>query len=127
MRTLFLTSGALPALLCSLLACGTADPPVRRYHARGQVIEVSGTGSDLSIAIHHELIPSFEDRDGKRSAMKSMVMAFGVAPDVPRDIWSQGAKVAFDFDVRWSKQPTLFIVRAEGLPADASLSLTREH
>jgi len=127
MRRLFLTFGALPPLLCSLLACGTADPPVRRYHARGQVTEVSGSGPDLTIAIHHELIQGFEDRDGKRSPMKSMVMAFGVAPDIPRDLWSQGAKVAIDFDVRWSKHPTLFIVRAEALPGDALLELTRDH
>ena len=127
----FLTSSLLSSALCIALvtanACGTADPPVRRYHARGQVTDVSGAAAELTIAIHHERIPSFEDRDGKRSPMPSMVMAFAAAPDVPRELWTKGAKVDFDFDVRWSKQPTLYIVKAQALPGDATLELTQEH
>jgi Cu/Ag efflux protein CusF len=125
MRRTFLT---ISLLLCSFApACGTADPPTRRYHARGQVTAVNGSGPDLTISIHHEQIDNFEDRDGKRAAMPSMVMAFGVAPELPRDLWGQGKKLAFDFDVRWSKQPTLYIVKADALPADAALTLTSEH
>ena len=121
MRRTFLTV----SVLLGLVACGTSDPPTRRYHARGQVTALNGSGPDLSVSIHHEQIDGFEDRDGKRSAMPSMVMAFGVAPEVPRDLWSQGAKLSFDFDVRWSKQPTLYIVKAEALPADTALTLTK--
>ena len=127
MRRFFLTCSVLLPLVCSTFGCGTADPPVRRYHVRGLVKEVGGTGADLSIAIHHEVIPGFEDRDGKRSPMPSMVMAFGVAPDVPRDLWSQGAKVAIDFEVRWGRQPTLYIRRAEALGGDVLLSLSQGH
>jgi len=114
-------------LLAAVLGCGTSDPPVRRYHTRGQVTALSGAGAELTISIHHERIEGFEDRDGQRSPMASMVMAFGAAPDVPRDLWSQGAKVDFEFDVRWSKQPTLYIVKARALPADQPLLLTKEH
>lgn len=127
MRRLFPTSAVLLTLLYGALSCGTSDPPVRRYHARGLVTQITGAGEELLIGIHHERIAAFEDRDGKRSNMASMTMAFGVAPDVPRDLWSQGAKVDFDFEVRWSKQPTLYIVKAAPLPADTALQLTQEH
>ena len=131
MRRPFLTLSLPITLFCGALmmasACGTADPPVRRYHTRGLVTEGSAAAAELTIAIHHERIASFEDRDGKRSPMPSMVMAFGAAPDVSRELWSKGAKVDFDFDVRWSKQPTLYIVKAQALPADATLELTQDH
>mgnify|MGYP003407292124 CR=1 FL=1 len=121
MQQLLLTS----TLLLAIAACGPNDPPTRRYHTRGQVTELLGSGAELTVTIHHERIEGFEDRDGKRSAMPSMVMAFGPAPDVARDLWSQGAKVGFDFEVRWSKQPTLYIVKAEALPPDTALDLSQ--
>lgn len=100
---------------------------MRHYHSRGLVKDISGSGQELSIAIHHERIARFEDRDGKASDMDSMTMVFGVASDVPRAVWQKGAKVAFEFDVRWSKRPALWITRAEALPAETPLTLTESH
>jgi len=114
---------AVPSLLFALVGCGDSDPPVRRYHTRGVVSESSRDGDELSVAIHHEKLEAFEGRDGKRSDMDSMTMLFGVAPDVAPGLFSDGAKLSFDFDVRWSKRPTLFIVKAQSLPPDTELKL----
>jgi hypothetical protein len=120
---------ALYALVVAslLVACGNADPPVRRYHTRGVVKEASGERGELSVAIHHERIEGFEDRDGKRSAMDSMQMLFGTASDVPKALFQPGKKLAFDFDVRWSRQPTLVIVKASELGAETALELSEGH
>jgi len=120
---------ALYALIVAslLAACGNADPPVRRYHTRGVVKEASQDRSELSVAIHHERIEGFEDRDGKRSQMDSMQMLFGAAADVPAALFKPGAKLAFDFDVRWSRQPTLLIVQATELGPETELVLSEGH
>lgn len=120
---------ALCALVVAslLAACGSSDPPVRRYQTRGVVKEVNADRGELSVAIHHERIEGFEDRDGKRSTMDSMRMLFGAASDVPAQLFQPGAKLAFDFDVRWSRQPTLLIVKASELGADTALELSEGH
>jgi hypothetical protein len=111
-----------------LVACAKDDPPVRRYHTRGLVKEATSERGELSVAIHHERIEGFEDRDGKRSAMDSMQMLFGTASEVPQALFQPGAKLAFDFDVRWSRQPTLLIVTATELGPDTALELSQaEH
>jgi Cu/Ag efflux protein CusF len=115
------------ACALALSACGKSDPPVRRYHTRGVVTVASLDADGLSVAVHHEAIPDFEDRDGKRTRMSSMTMLFGVAKDVPQSLFKQGAKLALDFDVRWSKLPTLFIVKAAPLEPDAPLKLEESH
>jgi Cu/Ag efflux protein CusF len=120
-----LWSVVLTALL--MFACGPSDPPVRRYPVRGVVTQVTTDRGELSVAIHHERIASFEDRDGKRSAMASMQMLFGVASDVPHALFQPGAKLAFDFEVRWSRQPTLLIVSATALGAETQLELEQGH
>ena len=122
MKALF---GLVLAALLFTCACGKEDPPVRRYHTRGLVKEATSDHGALSVAIHHERIEGFEDRDGKRSAMDSMQMLFGTASDVPQALFQPGAKVDFEFDVRWSSQPTLLIVKATGLGPDAALELTQ--
>jgi Cu/Ag efflux protein CusF len=110
------------ALTFALLACGKSDPPDRRYHTRGLVVRADGEG----VAIHHERIEAFEDRDGKPSAMDSMQMLFGAASDVDAALFKPGAKLAFDFDVRWAKQPTLLIVKAEPLGSETELVLEQD-
>lgn len=112
---------ALPAFILLLTACTSHDPPVRRYHVRALVKEVAGSGEDLRVALAHERVPAFEDRDGKRSEMPAMTMVFGVTSDVPK--LEAGQKLALDFDVRWNKAPALLIVHAEPLPSDTELTL----
>jgi len=115
-----LLTAALSSLTC---ACHSSDPPDRRYHVRGIVTEVAGSGSERSITIHHEAIPDFVGRDGASSEMPSMKMAFGAANDVPSSLLEPGKKVGFDFDVRWSRRPALWIVKAEALPSTSELTL----
>lgn len=94
---------------------------MRRYHVRALVKEVAGSGDELRVALAHERVPAFEDRDGKRSEMPAMTMVFGVTSDVPK--LEPGLKVGVDFDVRWTEAPALLIVHAEALPADTELTL----
>jgi Cu/Ag efflux protein CusF len=110
-------------------SCHTDDPAEHRYRARGLVIELSGTGAGRSVTIQHEAIPSFVGRDGKSSEMPSMKMTFGAASEVPSAILEPGNKISFDFDVRWSRSPALWIVHAEPLPSSTALELPegKEH
>jgi Cu/Ag efflux protein CusF len=117
----------LPVAVLTMLllsACKLAEPAVRRYHARGVVTEIASTGGELSVAIHHERIAAFEDRDGHAAEMPAMTMIFGVAPSVPRSLFQQDQKLAFDFDVRWNDRPALWIVHAQALPATTELTLS---
>jgi hypothetical protein len=114
----------LTAATTMTYACQGSDPPVRSYHARGMVMEIAGSGRDRSITIHHEAIPGFVSRDGAIAEMPSMKMTFGAANEVPSELLEPGTKLGFDFDVRWSRSPALWIVHAEALPSDAQLTLT---
>jgi Cu/Ag efflux protein CusF len=109
--------------LMAAVACASKDPPVKRYHVRGQVEAVEGSGEDLRVTIHHERVPGFVGRDGKASDMGSMKMIFGVAAKVPSEQLHAGAKVGFDFEVRWSQTPALLIVGVEELAGDTGLVL----
>jgi hypothetical protein len=59
--------------------------------------------------------------------MDSMKMLFGTAADVPKQLFQPGAKLAFEFDVRWSQQPTLLIVKASALGEETALELSEGH
>lgn len=118
-RAALLTGSALVSSTLTFACAG--DPPMRRYHARGVVKEITGGGSQLSASILHEAIPHFEGRDGKQAEMPSMTMDFGVADDMPRALFGQGQKIAFDFEVRWSQRPAMRIVKAEALSPETEL------
>ena len=85
-----------------------------------------GAGADLRVAIHHERIDAFKDREGKLSPMPSMPMLFGLTPALAQTPLAPGDKVAFDFEVRWSGSPTLLITQLEKLSSGTDLTLT-EH
>lgn len=111
------------ALVLGMVGCDRPD----RYHTRGVVQEVGKRDDELSVAVHHERIEAFRDRDGKTAPMSSMVMIFGVAPALVASRLARGDKVALDFEVRWDERPALRITRIETLPADTALSLATEH
>jgi hypothetical protein len=110
-------------LLCS--AC--ASEHAARYTTRGVVRAQSGQGEETRIAIHHERLPSFEDREGRRAPMASMTMVFGLAPHLQHERLPPGTKLRFDFEVRWTTPPFLVITRLERLPAITELELTDAH
>ena len=104
-----------------MLACGPAPDS---YHTRGLVKAREGSGADTRVAIHHERIADFKDRDGKRAPMPSMSMLFGLARALEATPLVVGDKLAFDFELRWTGSPTLLITRLQKLPADTDLKLT---
>jgi hypothetical protein len=123
-----LRSWLLPFLLVSVAsaACNPSDPPPRHYHARGQVVAITGEGTERSVTIHHERVPDFVGRDGKKTEMPSMKMIFGVAPSVPTDLLQPAAKLAFEFEVRWNEAPALLLLNAQPLASSTSLTLAEE-
>jgi Cu/Ag efflux protein CusF len=123
-----LPSSVTSCLLAMLLmaACNPSDPPTRRYHVRGQVVAITGEGPERSVTIHHERVPDFVGRDGKKTEMPSMKMIFGVAPEVPSALLKPGAKLGFDFEVRWNEAPALLLLKGEPLGAGVELVLVDE-
>ena len=119
------SSGTLLIASCALLLACASD--AARYETRGFVRARDGEGEDTRLAIQHEAIDAFRDRDGRRSPMPSMTMVFGIASG-ERDAGVQpGDKVRFAFDVQWDRVPVLLITKMRRLPADAGLELSREH
>ncbi len=98
-----------------------------RYETRGQVKATFGSGEETRVVIHHERLPEFEDREGKRAPMASMSMAFGLARSIAAADLAPGSKLRFDFEVRWDTSPFLVITRIEKLPDSTKLHLTDEH
>jgi Cu/Ag efflux protein CusF len=113
-------------VLLAAASCNRAADADAHYSARGQVQSAQGSGEDARALIHHERIPDFKDRDGKPSAMNSMSMNFALAPGVAASELKAGAKIAFEFDVRWSSGSPLVITRVERLPESTALVLS-EH
>jgi Cu/Ag efflux protein CusF len=116
------------ALLCVALSACAGGPPAAdgHYHARGVVAAISGSGSDAELAIHHEAIAHFKDRDGHATTMASMTMIFGLAEPAAQAGLRVGDKLAFEFDLRWNARPVLLITKLEKLPADTPLTLSGE-
>ncbi|HEX7481793.1 MAG TPA: copper-binding protein [Polyangiales bacterium] len=114
------------ATLCLLCACDADKEPVQSYHVRGLVQDLSGSGADARVTIHHEAVARFKDRDGHASDMASMKMIFGFGPKLSAADVKVGDKIAFDFDVRWSESPTLVVTRLQKLAPDVALSLAGE-
>lgn len=116
---------ALGWLLAAVSCKGTTGADAH-YRVRGQVQSSEGSGEDARALIHHELIPDFKDRDGKPSPMDSMSMNFALGPGVTASAFKPGAKIAFEFDVRWSSGSPLVITRVTPLPDSTGLVLS-EH
>ena len=116
----------LGSLLClGLVACSACERErVAHYRCRGVVRAIEGRGDEARVAIEHEALPSFEDRDGKTSPMGSMTMIFGLAPQLSREQLSLNEKLSFEFDVTWHESPFLVITRVTALPATTSLQLS---
>jgi hypothetical protein len=112
-----------PALLV-LFSCDAG--PDARYATRGLVKEQVGAGADARVAIHHEPLPEFRDRDGKLAPMDAMTMVFGLARGARCEL-TPGTKLAFEFEVRWATSPFLVITRCDTLPPDTPLALSDSH
>lgn len=121
-RRLSIMRGALLCLgLLTCLACEREH--VAHYRCRGMVRAVEGRGDDARVAIQHEALPAFQDRDGKAAPMGSMTMIFGLAPRLQTEPLSVNQKLSFEFDVTWTESPFLVITRLRALPVDTPLQL----
>ena len=116
---------ACGAGLLVVLGCGSAKDENAHYRTRGQVVSVSEAESRTHALIHHERIAAFKDRDGQASPMESMQMNFLLAPEVDAAAFKPGAKLAIEFDVRWSSGDALVITHASPLAETTTLSLSQ--
>ena len=113
------------AVAVSTAACragGTLAPADATYSTRGQVVEVPKDAAG-ELSVHHEAVPDFRDAEGKPSHMDSMSMPFAVAPEVSLAGIAPGDKVEMTFEVRWSSQPALRVVKLHELPEGTALAL----
>jgi Cu/Ag efflux protein CusF len=114
-------------MLVAVVSCKGGDSAGDgHYSVRGQITSVDGSGDDARALIHHEHIASFKDRDGNASPMESMSMNFALGPGVSKDALKPGAKIAIEFDVRWSSGSPLVITKVTPLPESTPLTLS-EH
>jgi Cu/Ag efflux protein CusF len=125
-------SARAPALLLAalaVLACrggpGGSEQQAataRRYTVRGEIVTLPSSGAAArQIAIRHEAIPDFADKDGKVVGMGAMVMPFELAPGVALDGMQEGDPVELLLLVDWAG-PTLRIERLTELPPRTPLS-----
>ena len=110
-------------LLLAAASCERQRDADASYHTRGVVSKLEGDGTEARVEIHHERIENFKDRDGKASPMDSMEMIFALGPGVDAAALKPGAKLAIDFDVRWSNSAPLLITKAQPLPDATTLEL----
>jgi Cu/Ag efflux protein CusF len=127
-----LISALLLGALAALPACrggeGGGKPPAasaRRYTVRGEIVTLPAPGAGpRQIAVRHEAIPDFADRDGKVVGMGAMVMPFELAPGVSAEGLREGDPVELVLAVDWAG-PSLRVERLARLPAGTPLNLGR--
>jgi len=101
------------------------SPGVWRYTTRGRIERLPrATGIERDLAIYHEALTAFYNRDGKDVGMDVMVMDFpSIAPGVSLEGLVAGDVVVFDFDVDWSSQDVWTVTRLKRLPSNTPLEL----
>ncbi|WP_437949944.1 copper-binding protein [Sorangium sp. So ce296] len=109
------------APLMAVLACRGEGGDGTRYHSRGVLRNIAHPNGQRVLLIHHEPIPDFVSRDGRKKGMASMAMPFGVAPEVSLDGLEIDDKIEFTFAVDWERYPTSFVTDVKELPPDTPL------
>jgi Cu/Ag efflux protein CusF len=100
-------------------AAGKGD--AEGYKVRGEVKGFDEASGQL--AIHHEKIPDFKNREGQKVGMMSMQMSFRTAEGVDGKSLAVGDKIEFEFAVEWDKTPPIVVTKVKKLPADTALEL----
>lgn len=100
-------------------------PGIWRYTTRGRIDRMpKSTGIARDLAIHHEALTAFYNREGKNVGMQVMVMDFpSIAAGVSLDGLKVGDVVVFDFDVDWASKDVWTVTRLKRLPHDTPLDL----
>ncbi len=121
----------LPAamlLLWGTLAAGACSqrhelpPPDATYTVRALIRSLPPPGGG-EMLMEHEAIPGFRERDGTPTGMGAMTMPFTPARGLDLHGLKVGDPVRMTFEVRWSGDPLLRIVKLEPLPADTKLDV----
>ena len=116
-------------LLALLPACSQSSTPAApapkgapaaTYTVRGKIESLPGASGDL--ALQHEPIPGFKDKDGKVSGMGTMTMPFPLAKGVSVDGLAVGDVVEFEFSVWWQPRVSYEVTRITKLPAGTTLN-----
>jgi Cu/Ag efflux protein CusF len=76
------------------------------------------------LIIHHEPIPDFIDRQGRKVEMDEMEMDFEwIAPDAGLERVAAGDLVEVTFEVRWKGDPPTLVTRIKPLPAGTPVNI----
>ncbi len=95
-------------------------PADQAYSCRGVIRGLPSPASPL-LVLHHESIPTFVRSDGATVGLKAQAMSLAVAPAVSLKGLSEGTRVEFLFEVRWSSQPHLLLTGIAALPPGTRL------
>jgi Cu/Ag efflux protein CusF len=95
---------------------------VHHYTARGR-IRALPENEGGKVAIRHEPIPSFRDRNGKEVGMDAMTMPFPPAEGLSLEGLSVGDPVRFRFRVQWAPQPSYRLLQVKKLEPPVELEL----
>jgi len=91
-------------------------PADQSYTTRGTIQQLSlNDGRTRSVAIYHEPIPEFVNRQGKVEGMPAMSMTFTVLDEALLEGLDPGDRIEFGFEVRWDASPQLLLTDVEVL------------
>jgi Cu/Ag efflux protein CusF len=108
---LLLALAAAPACKGGSGGGEAASSAPRRYTVRGEVVTLPAAGAGArQIALRHEAIPDFADRDGKVVGMGSMIMPFDLDAGVSVEGLREGDPVEVVLAVDWAR-PSLRVER----------------
>ena len=96
-----------------------AEP--ERYTVRG-VFKAYDEASK-QMAIQHEAIPDFKNREGEKVGMMTMQMSFRTGEGVDAKSLTAEDKIQFEFVVEWDQKPAIKVLKFEKLPAETELEL----
>lgn len=100
-----------------------ARTPDATYTVRGRVRTVPVAGNPLTqLAIEHEAIPRFTNKDGRAVGMGHMTMHFPPARGVDVSGLRAGEPVEVTFSVWWGEAPSYLLMSFTRLPADVRLA-----
>ena len=122
------------AIAVFAVACGKKDEgksetaaASHSYKVRGIVKHVGIGPKKTMLTIHHEAIPDWTNRSGKKMGMMSMSMDFTASPSLDIGGVKAGDKVAFAVDVYYGANTRMEVTSIEKLPSPTELELSKAH
>ncbi len=110
-------------------SAGSAAPSsVQTYLMRGRIVSLPEAGKPMSqLAIHHEAVPDFVNKDGEKVGMDEMTMPFVPATGVSLVDLKAGDAVEFTLEMRWApRNSSATLTKIRKLGADEPLHLKGE-